>query len=213
MWLQEIEHIDPLIEASGYGFLNLDELSISFLYDLAQANRVHPKSQKANITKKLWSLTCSEEFKTELHTNFHASSVLKRRWKVIEAALEAHQTHQYFLSVPPLIAQVEGTYTDLLVLKEMAFRKGRDVFTIQKGMRGKKVIGLNNLIERTDLKNDPAFVKVADFLLKKLVPQRNAILHGRVTTYNKAQLSIQLLLALFVLSSEIAALERGKIVL
>jgi hypothetical protein len=227
--IQEVEEADPLIEALGYGFvLDFDELAFSFLYDLAQVKQINPKVQNAVITRKLLVFTCSQDFESDLRDNFQNSFVLKRRWRIIEIALAAHRRREYLLSIPPLFAQLEGTYTDLLILKEMAIRglekkgnKSRKKLFVAEGGKYKlnsdkkriKLDGLGQLVTQTSLKDDPDFKRVADCLSNQLAPKRNGILHGRVTAYEKAKYSVQALLLLLVLSNEIAALERGEIVL
>jgi hypothetical protein len=45
--------------------------------------------------------------------------LLGKRWPVIEEALWTHRNRRYLLSVPPLLAQVEGAIADAMILKNI----------------------------------------------------------------------------------------------
>jgi hypothetical protein len=80
------------------------------------------------VTLALLTLTRSEEFAAELKERVLGSSVLEHRWEIVEQALDARRRREYLLSIPPLLAQIEGVIADALVLKNLAVPVGHKLY-------------------------------------------------------------------------------------
>ena len=175
--------------------------------------------QEAHVTNRVLLLTRSDGFGKQLRERLLASSVLRRRWPIVDEALRAHKQRNYVLSIPPLLAQVEGIIADALILKNLVKPKGKKLLarqadgSLKRGKDGDAVElrGIGSLVTHSDFQSDLALKDTASFLTTQLVGNRNAILHGRDTSYGRAKLSAQILLVLLVLVSEVDAFEHGRV--
>jgi hypothetical protein len=108
---------------------------------------------------------------------------------------------------------LEGVIADALILKGSVLRVGNKLYA--KGPDGKpkkdrngkniEVKGLGQLVTNSDYHNHPTLNLSVELLVDRLVSERNAILHGRRTSYSSAKLSMQVLLLLFIFAREVAA--------
>lgn len=215
---QHLEILDKAgvaFEKSGYGFT--DHLwSVRFVVELAY---VSPKVQQAVITNKILAQTRSNEFEAALRDRMQNSTLLQRRWRIVALALEAHRNRQYLLSIPPLLAQVEGIFTDMLILKGMAIARNGKLYA--RGADGKEkrdknqkpipLTGLSQKAAHSRFQNHDVVQRIVDLFMKYLTENRNAILHGQQTTYGRAKLSTQTLLVLHILAQALSEFEAGKI--
>ncbi|MCX9077474.1 MAG: hypothetical protein OIN84_05795, partial [Candidatus Methanoperedens sp.] len=169
----------------------------------------------AIITGKLLNTTRQAEFAEILRECFETSAILRRRWKIIKQALVAHKNRNYVLSIPTLLAQVEGIFTDALVLKGIAVRvNGR---LCEKDIKGKPKLDKNNnpipihdlkqKVLKSNLQNEKILQALGQFFTSYLVDERNAILHGSHLTYGTAKLSVQLLLNIYLMAIEFVIFE------
>jgi hypothetical protein len=212
--LAEAEHA---LEESGYLFaVHLWETT--FVLGFASIN---PRVQAAVATNKLLAATRTTEFADELQTTICQSTVLKRRWSIIETALTAHRVRNYTVSIPLLLMQLEGIIADALILKGAVMEINGKI--CQRGIDGKPVLhapgskaagkpievkGLAPLVQRSDWKNADVLKLTADLITDYLAPERNKILHGRMMSYAQAHRSVRTLLCIFILARELAAFEQ-----
>jgi hypothetical protein len=212
--LAELERTATALDDSGYGFM----LSYWMWSDVARFSNighVDARVRHAATTNRLFSLTCSDEFRRELLENFRDSSILKRRQDVVDSALVAHCERRYMLSIPVLLAQLEGMFTDALIVKGTVVRKDKKLYAKDKlgnlklNRKGKPIElrGLGEAIQHADIGDEEDLYTLAKFITDYLIPERNAIMHGRAVSYDRAKLSVQLLLTIYVLSLEFAWLE------
>lgn len=203
-----------ILNEGGYGFL----LSSWTLADMGQFVGIHQidvRVRNATVTNKLLQMTRQANFAETLRECFEASVVLRRRWKIIEQALIAHKNRNYVLSIPTLLAQVEGIFTDALALKGIAVRiDGRlcekDITGKPKLDKHNKPIPIHDLrqkVLKSNLQNEKILQALGQFYTRYLVDERNAILHGSHLTYDTAKLSVQLLLNIYLLAIEFVIFE------
>lgn len=214
--LKEAEEGGEAFKNAGFSFITVDYVSLSTVRRYASISQ---KVRSAAITNRLAADTRGSEFEQKLGELFNQSSVLRRRWPIVSQAIKAHRRREYNISVPALLAQVEGVIGDALILNGLIISKGHKLYA--KGSNGKaqldkkgvpiEVRGVGTLIQRSTWQTHPALQGVADLITNQLAGERNPILHGRRTNYGVARLSVQGLLLLFVLAAEVVVFETGKI--
>jgi len=203
-----------VLDENGYRFL-LHYWTLAEVSEFAGIDQVDTKIRSAVVTNKLLHMTQQAELTQNLREYFQNSSVLSRRWKIIEQALIAHKNRNYVLSIPTLLAQVEGIFTDALALKGIAVRiDGR---LCEKDITGKpkldkhgKPIPIHDLkqkVLKSNLQNEKILQALGQFYTSYLVDERNAILHGSQLAYGTAKLSVQLLLNIYLLAIEFVIFE------
>jgi len=215
--LKQYEKIDKAataLDEGGYRFMRY-QWSLNEIAQFVGIDQIDPRVRNAAITNRLLSLTRSDEFVVEMERCFYDSSVLQPRWSIIEQALIAHQSRSYALSIPTLLAQVEGIFTDALILKNMAVRMNGKLCAkdqhgkLKLGKDGKPVQsrGLGQKVQNSKFRNDDILRDLVEFFADSLVSERNNILHGNHLTYDKAKLSVQLVLSVYFLAAEFAEFE------
>lgn len=204
---EEVEQAIAELDDDGY-FL-LDHWSLSNLLQFVGINQVDGRVRSAVVTNKLLGITRHQDFLDEARLRFSDSSVLSRRWRVIEQALVAHRNRHYAISIPTLLAQIEGIFTDALVLKGAVKQDKGKLYARDKGRDGKPVQlhGLGQKVQNSDLQDEPLLHDLARFFTDYLVKGRNDIMHGRIVNYDKAKLSVQLLLYTYLLAAEFVDFE------
>ncbi|MCK4392445.1 hypothetical protein KAX17_06030 [Candidatus Bipolaricaulota bacterium] len=173
----------------------------------------------AQTTNKLLSFTKSEPFHLALETRVNSSEVAKRRWHIVEQALAAHSCRNYVLSVPALFAQVEGLFTDSMIINNLATTLQGKVCAldpagnVKLNCRGDPVRlnGLGHKVQHSPYQNHDVLREVVAILVQSLTGKRNGVLHGSDTAYGRAKLSTQLMLLVFILATEILGFERGNV--
>lgn len=206
-----------VVDAAGYGFA-VPVLTWNFLAKLAKTREISPKVRSAVTTNRLLAVTRSAEFHDALMTVFGSSPLLSRRLKVVEAVLHAHHNRNYLLSIPALLAQVEGVLGDLLLLRGLVCIKGGKVYA--KDLNGKakmntkgkmvELNGLSRLVSHSKLRDQDQFKALVQYITDEFIPGRNQIMHGRKTAYGQAHRSAQALFVLLILSRVVADLENGQ---
>jgi len=201
----------------------LDEEGFSFAksvvgVELAVALAGIPEQVRgAHATNQLLAFTKSQQFRAALEDRATASDVSRRRWTILERAHAAHSSRNYVLSVPALFAQVEGMFTDSMIINGLAeIRNGR-VYALDaagnpkldRRGRPEALSGLGRKTKHSPYQNHPVLSDVVGVLVQALTGKRNGVLHGSDTAYGRAKLSTQLMLLVFVLTTEILAFERG----
>mgnify|MGYP005845216167 CR=1 FL=1 len=203
-----------VLDDGGFHFL-LRHRALTDVSEFVRIDRIDPKIRKAVVTNKLLHLTRQTGFIHLMKECFEKSDVLQRRWRIVEQALTAHQNRHYGTSIPTLLAQIEGIFTDALVLKGSVKQdKGKlyardQTGAIKLGKDGNPVQlhGLGQKVQNSDLQDEPLLQDLAQFLTESSVKGRNDIMHGRIVNYDKAKLSVQLLLYTYLLAAEFVDFE------
>jgi len=201
---RETDEILILLEESEY------ELAIDVLQDryFRELLKIKISQRKAVVTKKLVQITASYEFNKDLEKLFEATC-LGSRWHPLKQALLAHQSHQYYLSVPVFLAQAEGIFTDLLVLKKLAYKKEKMLYALANGFpkknRSGKLLRLDTLGQKTThakghFEEDKFIEITVDAIVGRFVKVRNGVFHGRINNYGTAANSTKALLLVFTLA-------------
>lgn len=203
----------------------LDEEGFSFARSLVGVNlavtlaQVPKQLRGAQATNRLLNFTKGEAFRVALEDRVIGSDVSKRRWEIIEKALGAHCSRAYILSVPALFSQMEGMFTDSMIMNGLAEIRNNKLYALNSagspklGKKGHRVrlTGLDSKTHHSPYQNNPILNKVVGALDQALTGKRNGVLHGSDTAYGRAKLSTQLVLLVFILSTEILAFERGAV--
>ena len=205
--LDEFEENDAaLLDDEGY--LLRDSWFIRTVIQLVGIHQVDHRVRAAVITNKLLGYTKKREFAESLEEHFNKTPILSRRWRIIENALDAHRNRGYLLSVPALLAQVEGILADALVMKEIVYVDNGKVYSKNyrngKPRELKGMYELANEVKKTELQENREFRMFANLLIGSLARNRNMILHGRNVDYGKANLSVKLILYILGLADEIS---------
>ena len=201
-----LERDASILDSEGYLFR--DSWSSEDLYQLLGIHLVDSRVRRAVLTNKLLAITRSNDFALDLKNKFQDSLILIHRWNIIENALEAHANRGYLLSIPALLAQLEGILADTLVMKGLVYIKNGKVFA--KGNEGRRPIELKGMyhladkVKKSELQNDQDLQLFANLLTYSLSGERNRILHGRNVDYGKAKLSVSLLIYISGLAAEIS---------
>ena len=204
----------------------LDEEGFSFAksvvgMDLAVALSGIPEQVRgAHATNRLLAFTKGKPFGLALEDQVTRSDVSRRRWAILEHAYAAHSCRAYVLSVPALFAQVEGLFTDSMIMNGLAEIQGGRVYALDSAgnpkldQRGRRVelTGLGGKTQHSPYQNHAVLNDVVGSLVQALIGKRNGVLHGSDTAYGRAKLSTQLVLLAFVLAMEILTFEEGRVV-
>lgn len=220
-----LESIESLMEdaEAGREVLRVSEFGFAdhfwtIFYVRGFAN-LDPQTRSATVTNKLAAFTRSEQFVEQFRDGSSESKLMTRRWRIIESAIEAHASRNYDLSVPALLAQIEGVLVDLMFLKDLVKKEGNKFYLVDKNGNFKAkehgrnsgqrlpAVTLSPAITHAKLTEHSNLAAASEFLADTLVQRRNAILHGHDLTYGKAKLSVQALLILTVLAEAVAELE------
>lgn len=205
------------LDEGGYRFMRGQWL-LSEIAQFVGIDQVTPRVRHAAITNRLLGLTRSDDFTARSNSYFSTSGVLRRRWRIVKQAYAAHRKREYALSIPALLAQVEGMFTDALILKNMAIRQDNKLYArdsdgnLKLGRKGKPVRlhGLGQKVQNSRFREDDILRDLVGFFTSTLIPERNDIMHGSTTDYGRAKLSVQLVLSTYLLAAEFAEFEDGS---
>jgi hypothetical protein len=203
----------------------LDEEGFSFARSLVGVDlavrlaQVPNQVRGAQTTNRLLAFTKSEPFRLALEDRVTCSEVAKRRWHIIEKALGAHSSRTYVLSVPALFAQVEGLFTDSMIMNGLAEIRNSRLYALDsagipkldKNGNRVRLTGLGSKTQHSPYQNHPILSEIVGALVQSLTGKRNSVLHGSETSYGKAKLSTQLMLLVFILATEILAFEQATV--
>lgn len=211
---RELQESEVVFQESGYAFvyLILDEV---FVLEFA---KLSPNMRNREVTRKLLRMTQHQEFEDEFREIFTKSKTLKKRWKITQQAIRAHRERNFTLSIPVLLAQAEGIFTEILIIFNLAFRKKRKLYAktangAPKLDRNGKLINVDTLnskvtLAKPSLDTHEVLHFVVELFMERMIKQRNDILHGRICSYDSTKLAVQTLLLVYVLAHEIS--EMGK---
>jgi hypothetical protein len=222
LWRKELDEGELTLKEAGFGFM----LAVLSIRGVREAKTSTPGRSSIELTSQFLALTRSAKFADDLIKELSVSEYGRRRGKIVKQALAAHQRRHYCVSVPVLTAQLEGVLTDLLGLAGAYVRHGGQ-WVLKDGAKPKlnksgkpETESLHNklarneaaLSDRVKLMREAMLQDVFDSGMgrKKLSDSRNEVMHGQSVRYGTAKLSTQLVLALYVLSRELAEFERRK---
>lgn len=118
-----------------------------------------------------------------------------------------------------ILAQLEGMIGDALIVKGGVRKDGHKLIErlpngrdkLDKNSAPVAIRGLDRLVRISPFANHDALQLASDLILNTVAKDRNAILHGRSTTYDKPKFSAQLVLMIYAFAAEIAAFEAGLV--
>jgi len=212
-WEKAEQGRDSLIDA-GYGFA----VHLFPFISLAKVTRHDARTKDAGITNEFCAMTRDPEFRPMVGDLFSNSSILMPRWIIVEQGLIAHQERKYALSIPVFLAQLEGMFTDAMILKAVAVKKKGKIYAGDGGGKikldklGRKIelIGLHKKVDHSPFRTDERLGMIAGAIVDHFAGPRNDILHGRNYRYARAKLSTQLMFVIYILAREMADFEAVK---
>ena len=202
------------LDELGYGF-TVDKWEVSFIRQIGRGDY-----GRRELHDAFREHTRTPAFSEQLCEVFSRTPRLHRRWRIVGPALNAHSRREYALSIPVLLAQLEGIVTDLLILRGQAAFRGKDLLAKEAGRLKRQardptkpvvLPGLDAKLRHSGYKSMEEVRDGAEFMLNRLIRPRNAILHGSRTSYMSAKLSVQLLLLIWIYAEVVAAAESGEI--
>lgn len=202
---------DTALEEAEFGFA--DHLwNVFYLRGFAH---IDERVRSAVVTNKLVARTSSDQFVDELRCAVEISQMMRKRWRVIERAVEAHASRKYELSVPVFLAQIEGTVGDIMFLKDLVRKEGNKYYLVDEcgnfkvNKKGKRLqaVTLAPALKNARLEQQGDLTSASAFMADVMVQRRNDVLHGRDVYYGRAKFSVQALLILTVLAQGLAELE------
>lgn len=164
-------------------FLPVDKTKL--LYEM------HKAGKDDEIRKLLTEFGRSREGLDQLITEINNIDVFKLRAKIIKDAFDAHLARTYTLSIPVLLAQIEGILWALANKKGIA--KGTTI-TLRTG-RKSDATSARPLVAETEIYHIISEY-LADYFLDRLYTEdfRHGILHGRIVDYASEENSVKLIL-------------------
>lgn len=215
-----------LIEANLQFMSDLSEQSIKEIVD--DAMTVPKRQQSAHITRRLYSFTARVDFLDSIQKEIRASPRAESRYDIFEAIHRAHTNREFLLSVPVLLAQVEGLTTQFLA--EMGLVRwnrlakkwyeadpengkyrlapvySNGVATPKKKRISLKGLGdLSKFLPKKTL--NPPLPNTLPHLRDEMPTFRNQVMHGSMTNYGNSRMSSQLLLIARIISQQLRMLE------
>jgi hypothetical protein len=184
-------------------------LGSAFVFGLES---VAPEVRGAAVTNRLFAITRGQGFEDVLLDLCRQTPLLQRRWPILRDALAAHRRREYNLSVPVLMAQVEGMIGDALVLRSTARKVGAKFFELDScdqvrlDKKGNPVElrGLGMKLKRFPAGSFELIDDLVAYTVSRFPDRRNSVLHGSDVRYGRAKLSTQLLLTAYMWAREIA---------
>ena len=178
---------------------------IFFLRDFADISRMNSEVKEEHLVDVLLGIIQKQDFICGLKDLICKSPIHENRWKIIDEAFQLHTNKNYLMSIPPLLAQVEGMFRDNLESYGLVDIKERVVYEKSNNGEGEEIKGIGDLGKqarkrKSDLPDEKSMKPFADYALFVLAPERNDILHGRVTDYGIPGLSARLIFSIYGLA-------------
>lgn len=226
-WAPEIrEHRTAFLVETNLQFLS--DLSEQALEDIVDDAMEIPESkQSAFITRRLYAFTANADFLDSVLLYIEGSPSANRRASILKAAHRAHARREFLLSIPVLLAQLEGLTIQLLA--EMGFvrwnsreRKWYEAESdtgkyclrrvYKKGVDTGKyervpVKGLGDLSKFISRMSENPLPNALPHIRDGMPRFRNQVMHGSLTDYGSSRRSSMLLLMARILSQQLHALE------
>lgn len=216
---EERERNSAFLDQIGFPYYEFLSDSESF----AGLDNIDNRVQSATLTNRLLGKIRSPEFLQELEYYFQSSTILRHRWQIIQQALHAHNQRSYAIAIPALLTQIEGMYTDAIVLKSIVIKRKKKLYAKdpvtgeirreENPKTGKlEPVQLHSLswkIKETKKANNILLNMTSD-ILDYYFSDRNDILHGTNTSYPKAKYSIDLILIITMLAQVLSEFERKR---
>ena len=182
-------------------------IDVTFAASLSQDDQ---RRQSISVNRQFFEMTRQNDFWEVLEERLSATPEGVRRLPIIKEAHEAHVARKYWVAIPTLIAQLEGLFTDGLLLEKAIQKVGRD--RLINSTTRKNITGLG---QKVTFVMPEGFDLIKEFLVvqvvntgddKSFIKTRNDILHGGNTSYRKPKFSAQLLFAILVIATELEGL-------
>lgn len=204
------------------GCLALAESAFAFLANfisvnaLIQLGRLHRRVQPMILTKTMLAAATTDRFWEVMEIYFLSTPQLRGRWPAVRSALANHRRRDYHATIPVLLREIEGIFTDYLIaINQATIMNGKPYMTEASGAvklnKNGDPVPFNGLDAKVKHHisrgfDDDDMGQLATRFLDYLAPQRNVILHGNLVDYAQPKLAAQLMWALFVIARTIALL-------
>jgi hypothetical protein len=208
----------------------LNDFSESAIDDTVDSSQFIPDRQRnAYVARRLHSFTSDAAFIETLSQELLVVRKARPRSRILRDIHAAHTERRYNLSIPALLAQVEGLTAQFMA--EMGFirwdRQDRKWYELELGARKYRLIPVYKKGAATgDRKRVPVqgfgnlgqmFSKINDDVLPNTIPHirddmpsfRNQVMHGSMTIYGSSRKSSVLLVLTLLLVQQLRKLEQG----
>ena len=213
-------------EELNAGCLALEESAFAFLAGfisvdaIIQLGRLHQRVQPMILTKTMLAAASTDRFREVMEILFHSDPRLRGRWPAVRSALDNHRRRDYHATIPILLREIEGMFTDYLIaINQATILNGKPHMVEASG-----AIKLNKNGDPVPFRGLDAKVRhhmscgfdnddieeLATKFLDFLAPRRNVISHGNLVDYAQPKLAAQLMWALFVIARTFALLAAEK---
>ncbi|MCA9886348.1 MAG: hypothetical protein KC708_25420, partial [Anaerolineae bacterium] len=200
---------EKTLSENGFGFMS-GHWTVPVIASFLDIQDLDLGIRKAVITNKILAHTRTPNFKQNMLDLFRASSVLKKRWTIIDLVMAAHTNRNYVLAIPTLLAQFEGMFTDALILKQLVIRDRGKLYAIDetgapkldKNDKRVELHGLHQKVQNSNLEYEHILERLSKDFVSGLIRERNDIMHGSSVSYAKANLSLRLVLGIYLLAIE-----------
>ena len=192
--LQKIlKEIEKFKQKSIYREFEFNWLTFLTFDQMLALLKMHKEGNDKDIRKMLIRVSKNKTFLQNFKEELSGIPIFQPRLHVLKETLEAHVDGKFALSIPSMLAQIEG------ILWDIATKKGFAIGTCIIDPQGKRkpVKSVSPVVSET-----PLYYLMTDYLaeffLHKIYTHnfRHAILHGRNPNYDKAEDSMKLIMLL-----------------
>jgi hypothetical protein len=191
--LETLFRISQIFNEPEYQTFQYNWLAFLSIDQVISLYKMHKQGKDAEIQQILIDVSNNQQYLEDFLKEMERSSIFQPRIRIIKDAMEAHLDCKYSLSVPVLLAQVEG------IIWEIAMKNGvkfKDEIMTKKGKKS-LLISAKDLLTITKVKDEIFEYAVKEYLKNINVEDfRHGILHGRIIDYDTAENSTKLLLFL-----------------
>ena len=176
-------------EFNWLSFLTFDQMLVLL--------KMHKEGKDEEIRTMLMKVARNQAFLKNFLNELSNISIFKPRLHVLEDSMKAHIDGKFTLSIPSLLAQIEGVLWD--IARKNGFAIGKTTIITNQGKR--EVKSAYPLIQDTGMYYLMAD-ELAGFFLCEVYTDtfRHAILHGRDPYYAKEEDSMKLIMLLRTLA-------------
>lgn len=176
-------------EFNWLSFLTFDQMLVLL--------KMHKEGKDEEIRNMLMRVAKNRDFFKNFLKELLSISIFSPRLHVLEDSMEAHIDGKFTLSIPCLLAQIEGILWD--IARKNGFAIGKTTIITNQGKR--EVKSAYTLVQDTGMYYLMAD-ELAGFFLREVYTDtfRHAILHGRDPYYAKEEDSMKLIMLLRALA-------------
>ncbi|GEM_PF-5609391 len=190
---QKIYEISKVFEEPEFKAFEYNWLIFLPIPSMLKLYKMHKNGKDEEIKQLLIQVCRAEEFLLNLNEEMKNSNISPMRIAIIKDAIDAHISKKYTLSIPVLLAQIEGILWDYA--EKMGIEYGADIIT--RNGKEKEIRSVKLLLKESKLA-ELMFEHLVNYYLNSIYTKefRHGILHGRILDYGIEEKSATLILLL-----------------